>query len=103
MNNYYKYVDKRLKCLAEIKRIEKEFFWRVIDDNFEESEEYVIDKEHYKKIIIPFQTMWGNKRLSTMLNDLGVSWSMRDGVSVIRDDRRVNIENIWGKVSGVEN
>ena len=26
MNNYYKYVDKRLKCLAEIKRIEKEFF-----------------------------------------------------------------------------
>lgn len=47
--------------------------------------------------------MWGNKRLSTMLNDLGVSWSMRDGVSVIRDDRRVNIENIWGKVSGVEN
>lgn len=67
--NYYEYVDKRLKCLAEI------------------------------KIIIPFQAMWGNKRLSTMLNDLGVGWSMRDGASVIRDD----IENIWGKVSGTEN
>lgn len=34
-----------------------------------------------------------------MLNDLGVGWSMRDGVSVTRDD----IENIWGKVSGTEN
>ena len=67
--NYYEYVDKRLKCLAEI------------------------------KIIILFQAMWGNKRLSTMLNDLGVGWSMRDGASVIRDD----IENIWGKVSGTEN
>lgn len=98
--NYWSYIKKNAELNMKIKKNRIEFFWEVIENNFEKSKYYVIDKEKYKIIMPLLSGMWGKKYLKTILDEIDIRNSVEDNITTIYDDRDIDITD-WSRITGL--